>query len=93
MQNGAVSSTVAEFIDSDWGDKINSGIGLSYRPASHTWAGGAVRQPYAKVDFIPQSWIYEFGYRPVNPKFQIIRRHWAWVLILILYLQSEMSPY
>jgi hypothetical protein len=33
MQNGAVSSTVAEFIDSDWGDKINSGIELSYRPA------------------------------------------------------------
>jgi hypothetical protein len=26
------------------------------------WAGGPVRQPYAGVDFIPQSWIYEFGY-------------------------------
>jgi hypothetical protein len=24
--------------------------------------GGPVRQPYAGVDFIPQSWIYEFGY-------------------------------
>jgi hypothetical protein len=26
-------------------------------------AGGPVRQPYAGVDFIPQSVIYEFGYR------------------------------
>jgi hypothetical protein len=25
------------------------------------WAGGPVRQPYAAVDFIPLSWIYEFG--------------------------------
>ncbi len=25
-------------------------------------AGGSVRQPYAGVDFIPQSGIYEFGY-------------------------------
>jgi hypothetical protein len=24
---------VAEFIDSDWGDKVNSGIGLSHQPA------------------------------------------------------------
>jgi hypothetical protein len=26
-------------------------------------AGGPVRQPYAGIDFIPQSEIYEFGYR------------------------------
>ncbi len=25
--------SVAEFIGSDWGDKVNSGIGLSYHPA------------------------------------------------------------
>jgi hypothetical protein len=48
--------SVAEFIDPDWGDKVNSGP-----PA--TWAGGPVRQPYAGVDFIPQSRIYEFGYK------------------------------
>ncbi len=36
---------VAEFIDHDWGDKVNSGIGLSYLPA--TWASGAVRKPYS----------------------------------------------
>jgi hypothetical protein len=48
---------VGKFIDPDWGDKVNSGIGLSA-----TWAGGPVRQPYAGVDLIPQSWIYEFSY-------------------------------
>ncbi len=32
---------VADFIDPDWGDKVNSGIGLSYRPACQTtWTGG-----------------------------------------------------
>ncbi len=52
---------VAEFIDPDWGGKVNSNIGLSFRPAG---AGGPARQPYAEVDFIPLSWIYEFGYWP-----------------------------
>jgi hypothetical protein len=52
-----------EFIDPDWGDKVNSGIGLSHLPA-RLWAGGPYDgQPYAGNDFIPQSWIYEFGYR------------------------------
>jgi hypothetical protein len=33
-------SNVAEFIASDWGDKVDSGIGLSYRPAGlHRLAG------------------------------------------------------
>ncbi len=30
----AVESAVAEFIDPDLGDKVNSGIGLSYQPAT-----------------------------------------------------------
>ncbi len=55
---GLMYNPEAEFIDPDWGFKVNSGIGLSA-----TWAGGGpVRQPSAVVDFIPQSWIYEFGY-------------------------------
>jgi hypothetical protein len=29
-------------------------------------ARGPVRQPYAGVDFIPRSGIYEFGYRNLN---------------------------
>ncbi len=47
---------VAEFIDPDWGDKVNSGLGLSLVvPARQaTWAGGPVRQPYVGVDFIPR---------------------------------------
>jgi hypothetical protein len=32
-------------------------------PFGATWAGGPVRHSYVAVDFIPQSWIYEFGYR------------------------------
>ncbi len=54
--------SVAEFIDLWLGDKVNFGIGLSYRPASHVaWRAGTII--YAGVDFIPQSGIYEFGYR------------------------------
>ena len=47
---------VAEFIVPDWGDKVNSGIGLSYRPA-RLHRQRPVRQPYAGVDYIPQSGI------------------------------------
>jgi len=36
-------------------DKVNSGIGLSYRPAGPC----LVRQPYAGVDIIPQSQTYD----------------------------------
>jgi hypothetical protein len=46
---GLMYNPEAEFIDPDWGDKVNSVIGLSA-----TWAGGGpVRQPYAGVDLIP----------------------------------------
>jgi hypothetical protein len=45
-QRMLVLSPVAEFIDSDWADKVNSGI--RFVPARQaTWAGGPVRQPYA----------------------------------------------
>ncbi len=53
---------VAEFIDPWLGDKVNSGIGLLYRGTPGYMAGG-LQQPYAGVDFIPQSGICEFGYR------------------------------
>jgi hypothetical protein len=44
----------AKFKVPDWGDKVNSGIGLSYRPARlHRLVhSGPVRQPYDGVDFI-----------------------------------------
>jgi hypothetical protein len=45
------------------GDKVNSGIGLFCCTGTPGYmAGGPVRRPYAGVDFIPQSGIYEFGY-------------------------------
>ncbi len=50
---------VAKFIVPDWGDKVDSGIGLSYRPArQHLLAGryDLVRQPYAGFNYILQSW-------------------------------------
>jgi hypothetical protein len=56
--------SVAEFVDPEGGDKVNSGIELSYRPAGYMgWGSGEPGQLYARVDFISQSWIYEFGYR------------------------------
>ncbi len=48
-------SPVAEFIVPDWGDKVNTGIGLSYRPTRLHRLCGPVCQPYAGVDYIPQS--------------------------------------
>ncbi len=44
----------AEFIVPDWGDKVNSGIGLSYRPARlHRLAGryGTAVMPIPIWDF------------------------------------------
>jgi hypothetical protein len=41
---------------SPWlGDIVDSGIGLSHRPARLQYAGEPVQQPYAEVDYIPQS--------------------------------------
>jgi hypothetical protein len=53
---------VAEFIDPDLEDKVNSGIELSYRPARQYGLAGRYDIPYAGVNFIPPSGIYEFGY-------------------------------
>jgi hypothetical protein len=59
-----MENPVAEFKDPDWGDKVNSGIGLglSYLPARLHGLTGRYEKPYAGVNFIPQSGIYEFGY-------------------------------
>ncbi len=38
----AVESPIAKFIVPDWGDKVVSGMRLSYRPARlHGWQGGS----------------------------------------------------
>ncbi len=54
---------VAKFIVPDREDKVDSGIGLSHRPASICRLPGLyiVQQPYAGVNFIPPVRDYEFG--------------------------------
>jgi hypothetical protein len=53
---------VAECTDPDWGDSQLRHRDVVPACCQATWADGPVRQPYAGVDFIPQSRIYEFGY-------------------------------
>ncbi len=52
----------------DWGIKSTPAQGCRTGPLTMQ-PGVPVRQPYAEVDFIPQSGIYEFGYwvRSQNP--------------------------
>ncbi len=51
---------VAEFIWLGKHSQLRHRVVVPSRQA--TWVGKPVRQPYAGVDFVPQSWIYEFGY-------------------------------
>jgi hypothetical protein len=46
--------TVAKFIAPDWGDKVNFGIGLSYRPAGYIGCQAGTTA-YDGVNYIPQS--------------------------------------
>jgi hypothetical protein len=48
---------VAEFIDPDWGDKVNTGIGLWYRPARLHGPAGRYDNPIPEPELtlIPQS--------------------------------------
>jgi hypothetical protein len=41
--------TVAEFINPDWRDKVNSGIGLSYRPARLHGLRGRYNNPMPEL--------------------------------------------
>jgi hypothetical protein len=53
---------VAKFLVPEWGDIVDSDIGLLHRPARlYTQAGGPVRQPCAGIDYIPQSGIERFA--------------------------------
>jgi hypothetical protein len=45
----------AQFIVPDWGDKVDYGIGMSYRPVRLNRLAGRYDNPYAIVDYIPQS--------------------------------------
>ncbi len=46
---------VAKFSVSDWGDIVDSGIGVTYWPASLYSLEGPVRRPYASVEYISLS--------------------------------------
>ncbi len=72
-------SSAAEFIDSWLGDKVNSDIVLSFFRTSTPGylAGGPIRQPYAGVDFIPQSGIYEFGYWVPNSLLDQVKPYYS----------------
>jgi hypothetical protein len=51
----ASSSPVTKFIVSDFGDKVDSGTGLSYLPARLLRLAGRFDNPYAGVNYAPYS--------------------------------------
>jgi hypothetical protein len=53
------ANSVATFLVPDWGDKVNSGIGLSYRPAMLHRLAGRYDNPMP-VNYIPQSGTMNF---------------------------------
>ncbi len=54
---------VAKFIVNDWGDKVNSGVGLSYRPARlHRLVGRFDNRMPESTTLHPQLRDYEFGW-------------------------------
>ncbi len=53
---------VAKFIVVDWGDKVNSGIELSYRSARLHWLAGLYDNPIRRSQLYPPVRNYEFGH-------------------------------
>jgi hypothetical protein len=45
--------TVAEFIDPDWGHKVNSGVGLANRPARLHGLAGLYDNPMPELTLSP----------------------------------------
>ncbi len=45
--------SIPEFIDPDWGDKVNSGIGLLYRPARLHGVAGRYDNPMPELTLSP----------------------------------------
>jgi hypothetical protein len=56
------SLPVAEFIDPDWGDKVNSGTGLPYRPARLLGLAGQYDNPMPVSTLSVSS---ATGYKPI----------------------------
>ncbi len=67
--NIAAVPPVAEFIDPDWGQKVNSGIGMSFRPAR---LHGLTR---AGTTTLCRSWLYPPVMDPwIRPQGKLCRR-------------------
>ncbi len=60
--NSTVYNSVSKFIVLDWGDEVNTDIGLSYRPARLHRLAGRYDNPMPEST-IPPVRDYEFGYR------------------------------
>jgi hypothetical protein len=56
-----VSGTVAKFIVSDWGDKVDYGIMLSYRPVTQCSLVGRCDNPMRQSTLYPLVRDYELG--------------------------------
>jgi hypothetical protein len=60
---GLVHKTLPELFNGDFSPAVPyMGKCLGSNSGQRMWPGVPVRQPYAGVDFIPQSGIYKFGY-------------------------------
>jgi hypothetical protein len=55
LVSGGGGTAVAKFTVPDWGDKVNSGVGLSYQPARLHRLQAGIQQPYAGVSYIAQT--------------------------------------
>jgi hypothetical protein len=55
-------SAVAKFRVPDWEDKVNSDIGLSYRPTRLCSLAGRYENPMPELTLSPPDRDYEFGY-------------------------------
>jgi hypothetical protein len=62
LHPGTQACPVAEFIDPDCGDEVNSGIGLLYRPDRLRALAGRYDNPMPELTLSPQSGSYEFGF-------------------------------
>jgi hypothetical protein len=61
--NTKKTPSVSKFIVPDWGDKVNSGIGLSYWPARRNRPAGRYDNPIPESTISPPVRDYIFGYR------------------------------
>jgi hypothetical protein len=82
---------VAKFIVPDWGDKVDSGIGLSYRPA-RLLAGGSVQQRYDGVNFIPPVRDYSMHLATAQDTHTLSYRQYIFSFLFFLYSMLVILP-